>query len=218
LTVHVHRQSEKKERIWYPSQGSCVLTGCYTNNPHVLVRYDVQDEKDQNLALVLSQYRKSNDLNYTLSCYCTEGFAVTSPEQSLDHCNELKSKWSTFTSGGPLGCATYHQNPQYSILIPPGNNNSREPTSLQISISTTSTTAVHALLVPVRSLGDTSLKAAGEPVIDTGNYRHGFVVSTRTSLSPGAYALVVSNFHVGQTGFYTVKVSSSKSNIRIKKI
>lgn len=62
LTLHIHRS---RDRVWYP-QGS-VLEGAYTNNPHVLIRYDVEGLADKHLSLVLSQYKKSNDLCYTLS-------------------------------------------------------------------------------------------------------------------------------------------------------
>lgn len=89
---------------------------------------------------------------------------------------------------------------------------------LQVQVSTTTTTAVNALLVPVRSDGDRITQAIGEPVIDTGKYRHGFVVSDRTVVPAGAYTLVVSNFHAGQTGFFDVQVSSNSSKLRIEKM
>jgi Calpain large subunit, domain III len=219
LTVHIHRHSAKKERIWYPGRsGNCVLNGCYTNNPHVLVRYDIQDDNDKHLSLILSQYKKSNDLNYTLSCYCTEDFALSQPEKDLEYHYDLSSTWSTYTAGGPIGQDKYHTNPQYSVLVPPQNKNQRSLTTIQLNVSTTTTTAVNALLVPVRSHGDAFTKAIGRPIIDTGKYRHGFVVSERMSVPSGAYVLVISNFHVGQTGFYNVKVSSSASKLKVEKI
>jgi calpain-7 len=191
-----------------------VLTGCYTNNPHVLVRYDIHDIADMHLALVLSQYKKSNDLNYTLSCYCTEDFVLSSLEKELEFHTELSSKWTTYTAGGPIGCDTYHTNPQYSILVPPGANRQAK-TEIQVKLSSTTTTAVNALLVPVRSYGDTYVKSIGPPIIDTGNYRHGFVVSNRTFVPPGAYTLIVSNFHAGQTSFFTIKVSSNSNHLKV---
>ena len=68
LSRHVTKQEQEggsQDRIWYP-QGS-VLEGAYTNNPHVLIRYDVEGLADKYLSLVLSQFKKSNDLCYTLS-------------------------------------------------------------------------------------------------------------------------------------------------------
>ena len=183
-----------------------------------MIRYDVKDQNDKHLALVLSQYKKSNDLNYTLSCYCTEDVALNSPEPNLEHQTEISSTWSTYTAGGPIGCDTYNTNPQYSVLIPYDRSNSQKSSEIQLSISSTTTTAVNALLVPVRTSGDKFVKASGRPIIDTGNYRHGFVVSGRTFVPAGSYTLVVSNYHSGQTGFYTLKVSSNVPNMKLEKI
>jgi calpain-7 len=224
LTIHLHRQSAKRERIWYPGRaGNCVLNGCYTNNPHALIRYDVQDLSDKYLALVLSQYKKCNGLNYTLSCYCTEAFSLSQPEKTLEHQYKFSSTWTTYSAGGPIGEATYPTNPQYSIFVPSHNkttarSSSPAKTILQLQVSTTTTTAVNALLVPVRSYGDRITQAVGEPLIDTGKYRHGFVVSDRAVVPAGAYALVISNFHAGQTGFYNVQVSSNSSVLKIEKM
>jgi calpain-7 len=67
LTLHIHRISSSKQRVWYPGGGKCVLTGAYTNNQHVLIRYDAEGLQDKYLSLVLSQHKKSNDLCYTIS-------------------------------------------------------------------------------------------------------------------------------------------------------
>ena len=195
-----------------------MLTGCYTNNPHVLVRYDIRDSDDKHLALVLSQYKKSNDLNYTLSCYCTEDFGLSSPEPHLENHTEISSTWSTYTAGGPIGCDTYNANPQYSILIPYNATSPQQSVEIQVSVASTTTTAINALLVPVRSYGEKFLNASGRPIIDTGNYRHGFVVSNRTSIPPGAYTLVVSNYHAGQTGFYTLNFLSNVGGVKLEQM
>lgn len=212
LTVHIHRNGAKKDRVWYPGRsGNCVLTGCYTNNPHVLVRYDVQDAADKHLTLVLSQYKKSNNLNYTLSCFCTEEFRLGKPEIDLEHHTELSSTWSTYTAGGPIGHEKYVTNPQFSIRVPAA-------TTLQLILSTTTTAAANMLLVPVASYGDGIAKATGVPIVDSGKYRHGFVATDRTVVKAGVYALIVSNFHAGQTGLFNIKVSSSSSKLQIAKI
>jgi calpain-7 len=187
-----------------------------------LIRYDIQDLNDKHLALVLSQYKKSNDLNYTLSCFCTDAFSLSQPEICLSHQYKFSSTWTTYSAGGPIGEASYGTNPQYSILVPPHNkatqSSSPATTILQLQVSTTPTTAVNALLVPVRSYGDRITQTIGEPLIDTGKYRHGFVVSDRTVVPAGSYALVISNFHVGQTGFYNIQISSNSTVLKIEKM
>lgn len=50
----------------------------------------------------------------------------------------------------------------------------------------------------------------GKPYLDSGNYRHGFVVTKRKTVKAGTYVLVVSTFHRGQLGVFQLKVTSSK--------
>lgn len=202
--MHIHRNSAKRERIWYPGRsGNCVLTGCYTNNPHVLIRYDVQDSKDKHLSLVLSQYKKSNSLNYTISCFCTESFHLGKPEQDLQHRVEICSTWTTYTAGGPVGQKNFIKNPQFAVRL-------ASTTTLQILLSTTTTVAANVMLVPVKEIGATIDSATGDPELDSGQYRHGFVASEKKAVNSGTYTLIVSNFHVDQTGLFTLKIVSSK--------
>lgn len=210
--MHIHRNSAKRERIWYPGRsGNCVLTGCYTNNPHVLVRYDIQDAADKHLSLVLSQYKKANDLNYTLSCFCTEDFLLGKPEKDLENHVVMSSTWSTYSAGGPIGQEKFITNPQFSVRIPAA-------TTLQLKLSTLTTVAANVMLVPVAACGDSIEKATGEPLVDSGKYRHGFVATDRTVVKAGMYTLIVSNFHVGQTGLFSIIVSSSSSKLKVEKI
>jgi hypothetical protein len=155
-----------------------------------------------------------------LSCFCTEDFEINSPQPNLEIHTKISSTWTTYTAGGPIGCNSFDTNPQYYIFIPYSNINRTQPAEIQLSVSSSATTAVNALLFPVEKGGGTDLIFAtgSHPVIDTGNYRHGFVVSNRTTIPSGAYKLVVSNYHVGQVGFFTLTVSSNIKNITIEKI
>lgn len=202
--MHIHRNNPKRERIWYPGRsGNCVLAGCYTNNPHVLIRYDVQDSTDKHLSLILSQYKKTNSLNYTISCFCTESFHLGKPEEGLGHRVEKASTWTTYTAGGPVGQNNFIKNPQFAIWL-------ASTTTVQVLLSTTTTVAANVMLVPVKQLGANIDSAIGDPVLDSGQYRHGFVASEKKVIKGGAYTLIVSNFHVDQTGLFTLKIASSK--------
>lgn len=204
LTVHVHRNNEKKGRIWYPGKaGDCILTGVYTNNPHVLIRYDIQGPSDRFLSLVLSQYKKSNDLGYTISCYCTEAFTFTQPSLGLPCCIKLASQWTEAKSGGPLGSSGSRNNPQFAVTVPVGG------ATIQISVVTVRTAAVCVILVPVASFGHDIAKAKGKPIIDTGKYRHGFAVSDQHLVPHGSYTLLVSNYDAGKLASFEVNILSS---------
>jgi hypothetical protein len=171
----------------------------------------VNDPADKYLALVLSQYKKSNDLNYTVSCFCTESFHFGPAEKDLEHTVEISSAWTTYTAGGPIGQEDFAKNPQYAIYVP-------NPTSIQIRLSSSTTVAGNVILVPVKNKGDTIDKASGEPILDSGMYRHGFAVSEKKRIDPGAYTLIVSNFHRGQTGLFRLKICSSIPKLKVDKI
>ena len=53
----------------------------------------------------------------------------------------------------------------------------------------------------------------GSPILDSGNYRHGFTVTERTKIKPGTYVFVVSTFHAGNVGTYSVDVACSKKGV-----
>lgn len=213
LTVHVHRNDARTRRIWYPGKsGNCILTGAYTNNPHVLVRYDVQGSEDAYLSLVLSQYKKSIDLGYTLSCFCTDPFHLGQPSKDLEYSIERTSAWTKEKSGGPLGTKSSSDNPTFAVLIPDATS-----AYMQVRVSTSKTSAVHVLLVPVKKFGDNIRRATGEAAIDTGKYRHGFVATDRTRVPPGTYALLISNFHAGELATFRLVVASSK-RIKVEEI
>jgi len=208
LTIHIHRNDQKKRRIWYPgSKGNCILTGAYTNNPHVLVRYDIQGQEDTVLSLVLSQYKKSNDLSYTLSCFCTDPFNLGAHVPDLDHTVQLRSEWTTLKSGGPLGTRQCDQNPMFSLWIPKGG------ATIELRVSCPRTSAVNVIVGPVAKYGDDMRRSTGKPVIDSGKYRYGFLVTDRVKLPAGPYSVLVTNFNAGVTGVFNLAISSS---VRIK--
>ena len=211
MTVHLHRNSSSKERIWYPRSKRNVLTGAYTNNPHCLVRYDVSDPSDEYLSIVMSQYEKNTDLGYTLSCYCTEPFSLGPPAKDLPFSRTLNSSWTTSNAGGPVGRKGFYRNPMYAVEIPAGG------ALVELYCSAPKTLALNVMLCPVDAYGQRLTRLTSDPLCDSGNYRHGFVVASRTNLSAGAYALVVSNYSPGETGAFRVQVVSSRK-LRIDEI
>jgi hypothetical protein len=193
----------------YPGKsGNVVLTGAYTNCPQVLVRFDVTGPEDKFLSLVLSQYAKTNDLAYTLSCYSTEPFALSKPAKDLEHRIQLESAWTVDKCGGPMG---YEKNPTFAVHVPPGG------ATLQFRVSTGKTAAVNLVLCPVPRFGQGVRHANGEPVVDSGKYRHGFLATPRQKVDAGAYVALVSNFNAGETGRFTLVLSSS-AKLKIQEI
>ena len=203
LTVHVHRNKGHRETIWYPGKsGNCCLTGAYTNNPHVLVRYDVLCEADKHLSLVLSQYQKTNDLRYTLSLYSTESFVLSKPRAPLTNC--IKRSGYLNVDGGPLGSKQVVRNPMFALTV------AEDKTIMEVNVSTAKNIALNLIVLPVARAGHRLEQASGPAVVDSGKYRHGFVVTERTVLRAGSYVLMVSCFTPQQEGKFDLECRSSQ--------
>lgn len=204
LTVHIHRNTSGKERIWYPgNSGNCILMGAYTNSPQVLVRYDVSQSKDKFLSLILSQYQKKRDISYTLSVYSTQHFGIARPTGDLPFSVEMHSAWTMRTSGGPLGRSSFADNPMFAVEVP------NSGAIVEIRLFTSRSTAINGILAPVGRFGECIRRNTGPPVIDTGKYRFGFVVSQSKRIDGGYYVLVVSSYQQGQEGVFQARFLSS---------
>ena len=129
LTVHLMRNSSKLERMWYPQGKDTIINGCYTNNPHVLVRYEISGPQDKYISLVLSQHEKTQAMAYTLSCYCTEPFTLAKPSKSMPCSFNLRIKWNSHSAGGAVGSRGFFTNPMYTITL-------SKKTTLQIRCTT----------------------------------------------------------------------------------
>ncbi|KAL7519759.1 hypothetical protein ACHAWX_004517 [Stephanocyclus meneghinianus] len=226
LTLHIHRTTSSRRRVWYPGGSNCVLTGAYTNNQHILIRYDVEGPSDKHLSIVLSQYNKSNDLCYTLSCYCTESFKLSQPEETLRWCRVLNGSWELRdntspenqnslligTAGGPPGKGSFGSNPQWSLVV-------AQETFIQCKCTTKKSLAVNVVLVHTVFANNSDisgLQMRGKrvhhlyeaPLVDSGDYRYGFVATERVLLQPGSYTIVVSTYEVGEVGSFILHVMS----------
>mmetsp|Transcript_36362 Transcript_36362/g.109113 ORF Transcript_36362/g.109113 Transcript_36362/m.109113 type:complete len:659 (-) Transcript_36362:145-2121(-) len=203
LTLHIYRNTREKDRMWYSGGKNCVLTGAYTNNCHVLVRYDIAGPEDKHLSLVLSQYQKSNDLSYTLSCFCTHPFKLGHPAKEQPVVAVINSEWTASSAGGPAGQPGFRGNPMWSVSVPV------EGAFVQVRCSSVKTFAVNVLLVGVDSPGERIWSVDREPAIDTGDYRHGFAATNAVWVPGGQYTLCASTFHRGQAGGFRIELKSS---------
>lgn len=75
LTLHVYKK-QGGQRVYYPSDNA-FFRGVYSNNPHTLVRFDLEGDDPGHYTLVLSQYEKTRDVSYTLNVYCTSAFRIS---------------------------------------------------------------------------------------------------------------------------------------------
>ena len=54
-----------------------------------------------------------------------------------------------------------------------------------------------------------SVKSSKKPILDSGNYRHGFTITEMRPINSGTYVLIASTYHAGQLGEFTVTIDSS---------
>jgi len=114
LTCHVHR-IEKNRRVIYPHIERLVQ-GIYSNNCHNLIRYDLTGEKDSNLVLVLSQFKKFEDVRFSISVFCGHEFAFSPTPQFFSNKFRLEGRFDDSNSGGAIGRSSpFFCNPQYAL-------------------------------------------------------------------------------------------------------
>lgn len=116
------------------------------------------------------------------------------------------------TAGGSPGKGSFGSNPQWTFAV--GND-----TVVQLKCMAKKTLAVNVILVQTGSGMPSSNQKPNSkrihhlyerPIIDSGDYRYGFVVTKRTLLRAGLYTLVASTFEVGQEGKFILHVLSDR--------
>lgn len=117
------------------------------------------------------------------------------------------------TAGGPPGKGSFGANPQWSVVV-------INETIIQFKCMAKKSLAVNVMLVQTGFVSNTgaSPKPTSKrvhhlyesPIVDSGDYRYGFVVTERTLLPAGLYTLILSTFEVGQVGRFILHVMSEK--------
>jgi hypothetical protein len=177
------------------------------------VSYDAKESNEnQVLSIVLSHIEKSSDLGYTLSCYCSEEFKLGQPYLDLPLRQRINGSWKlrdsttdscslkTGNAGGPLTGGYFGSNPQWSVRVPEGGSR------IQVDCTVAEYLAVNVILARHGNGG----RLHPNPVIDTGIYRHGYVVAEPADVPAGLYTLIVSTSDVGQVGIFSLRLYSSK--------
>ena len=218
LAADMHRIRKAGQRIYYPYGTSCVLRGAYSNNQHILIRYDVKDHEDRLLSIVLRQFNKSDNLRFTLSCFCTEEFWLQKPDEEMALHTTINGKWELRgdknnsalqigTAGGPPNAGSFGSNPQWCVLL------KKQHSKLQFKCFAEKDLAINVVFVKTTKKRICHLY--DEPLVDTG-YRFGFSVSDVVCVPPGMYSLIVSTSKVGEVGSFVLQILSSSEHIEVK--
>ncbi|KAG5189782.1 hypothetical protein JKP88DRAFT_197520 [Tribonema minus] len=204
LTLHVFDNSDGA-RVWYPS--TPMYKGTYTNNPHTLVRFDLPErsspsQTQRQYTLVLSQYKKTRDVRYTLNVYCSALFELQPTPEPPPHRQRVQGSWGPGNAGGRLGSARYHTNPQYAITL-------TTAAVLHVQLEAPKEYAIN--LTVVRSSGERVDSVPVEKEVLTSEaYRPGFCfAASPTPLPAGTYTVIVSTYEGGQQGGFILTAAAS---------
>jgi len=171
----------------------------------VLSRLDLDGEKDRTLSLVLSQHKKANDLNYTLSVFCTKGnFKLYKTPKLPSVNNEISSSWTSTSSGGAPGKGFFGSNPMWIVKVPPGG------AQMLLQCSTEMNLPVNLMLQDQKYISRIKVDQHKVPTLETGDYRKSFAATNDVAaVQEGNYILVASTYYPGTRGSFVAKISSS---------
>ncbi|RUP49175.1 hypothetical protein BC936DRAFT_143130 [Jimgerdemannia flammicorona] len=117
ITLHLYAGTNG-ERVFYP--GNPMKEGTYVNSPHILVRFNAPQGTSR-YTIVVSQHEKLRSLNFTLRAYCMSAFNLMEVPKKYSFEQKIPGQWTEQTAGGNTSNATYMNNPQWRLTIPPAS-------------------------------------------------------------------------------------------------
>ncbi|RUS32309.1 LOW QUALITY PROTEIN: hypothetical protein BC938DRAFT_475762 [Jimgerdemannia flammicorona] len=162
ITLHLYAGTNG-ERVFYPG------------NPMKEVRFNAPQGTSR-YTIVVSQHEKLRSLNFTLRAYCMSAFNLMEVPKKYSFEQKIPGQWTEQTAGGNTSNATYMNNPQWRLTIPPASGPVAPGTLYHamaiLILEAPRTFAVHVKLVQGgKRVASVSMK---DIVVQSGDYRHGF--------------------------------------------
>jgi len=195
-------------------------------------QHQQQRQRCKKFTLVVSQYRKLRDVDFTLTALCTTAPVSMAPSQPLPQhaLAPVRGQWtarpsnaSGYTAGGSLGHPRFFTNPMWCVAVPGGGGG-----RVRLHAELLAPKEVFVALRLVKHSGggrvdgilpaDTHSTAhnAKPPkpppteAASSGAYTNGFCYLDTCALDPGcAYTLVASTFEPGTEASFVLKVFTS---------
>ena len=184
----------------------------YVDAPNVFLRFELLPHQPY-VIIISEQDLLHQETNFTLSVFAVNAISELRPApEKYDHSTSIEGAWTERTAKGNVTCEGYEQNPQYSLTITDASN-----ISILIE-SSNSGTAVHTKLL--WSGGKrVQLPLTGKDVYgDSGEYTRGCALAEIPNVLEGTYTIVCSTFEPGQTGKFTLRISSNRPKFTVKPI
>ncbi|XP_046445649.1 calpain-7-like isoform X2 [Daphnia pulex] len=209
ITVLVYKN--KGKRVYYPADPPPYIDGIRINSPHYLCKLLHTQAGVERYTLVISQYEKSNTINYSLRVYSScpiELKKITNPYRFKDEIR--KDGWKGVSAGG---CGnnprTYPNNPKYQFTL-------EKTSDLLIDLKGPKEFLI-GFDVTCISLCDNDSSSGTFTKKSSGAFRSGFVILELENVPAGTYQIVPSTFHPGQEGSFFLTIQSP-NQIKLKKI
>ncbi len=190
ITMHVYKK-RNGSRIYYPS--STFLQGVYSNNPHNLIRFDVEPGRHI-FTLVVSQYERVNDIDFTIYAYSMAPILKLNKLLPYPHAIDVIGKWSSANAGGCGNHPSFPNNPQWRLTLTHG-------TAVFLGVEAPVNFYVN---VKVFSSGNIIKSRNERELFSSGEYRKGFCYCEVPKIGKGVYTILVSTFDPGQVGNFSL--------------
>jgi len=192
ITVHVYDKTHGT-RVYYPEKA--LIQGVYINSPHSLVRFDVPPNSQSLYTLVVSQYERIVNLNFTVNAYSTAQFELVELPLKYPVEKKFSGDWTQHNAGGSTNHDTWITNLRYRFII---------------------TTPIHLMIVKLETLKPYSVnvsltKTDGQldEVYTSGAYRKHFCYMELKDVQPQTLLLIPSTFLPQQLGNFRLTIGAT---------
>ncbi|KAG0164986.1 calpain 7, partial [Apophysomyces sp. BC1015] len=201
ITLHVYNNTNG-ERVYYP--GEPFKEGTYVNSPHILVRFNAPPGTSE-YTIVVSQHEKARSLYFSLRAFSLAPFKLLEVPIRYSIEQKIRGQWTEQTAGGNAWNASYLNNPQWKITIPPLM--AHTDAGILLMLEAPKSFAVHLLLVEGgRRAASVSVR---DILAESGPYRHGFCYCELQNINPGDYTIVASTYEADLLGQFILTVASN---------
>ncbi|KAG6219425.1 hypothetical protein E4U50_002182 [Claviceps purpurea] len=177
-----------------------LYSGPYVDSPLTLARLDT--EPGQFYTIVIDQQELPlPQYSFTMSLFANSPPSVSEAREAMSCISEHDGAWTRRTAGGHSSCATFLNNPQYSLSVTRGG-----PVSILLSADS-NTIHVHVDVVWAKGERVAVLRVK-DVVASSGEYRRGCAEVNIPVLEPGVYTVVCSTFDAGQLADFVLRVAS----------
>ncbi|KAI9277707.1 hypothetical protein BC943DRAFT_332639 [Umbelopsis sp. AD052] len=204
ITLHVYNDTNG-ERVYH--HGKAFKEGTYVNSPHILIRFNAPSGTST-YTIVFSQHEKLKTLYFSLKAFSFSQFELTDVPQTYSIEQKISGRWTDQSSGGNASNASFMNNPQWKLTIPPPpESNGQQKCGIIIMLEAPKTFAIHLLLVEGgKRVASFSPR---EVVSQTNSYQHGFCCCELRDIKPGSYTIIASTYEPGLVGDFLLTIASN---------